>query len=78
MTLSLENFEDLIRHVEVHLQVSENFHREKRPDKKLKSPSTSGKKQVSKEDLRSANAIGEISRYIQIILSRYMQELAPR
>lgn len=33
LVLSLENFEDLIRHVEVHLQVSENFHREKRPEK---------------------------------------------
>jgi len=33
LTLSLENFEDFIRHVEVNLQVSENFHREKRPEK---------------------------------------------
>jgi len=33
LTLSLENFEDFVRHVEVNLQVSENFHREKRPEK---------------------------------------------
>lgn len=31
LVLSLENFEDFIKHVEVNLQVSENFHREKRP-----------------------------------------------
>ncbi|CAK9040648.1 Ankyrin repeat domain-containing protein 17 [Durusdinium trenchii] len=30
---ALENFEDFIRHVEVHLQKSDNFHREKRPEK---------------------------------------------
>eukprot|EP00913_Durusdinium_trenchii_P029361 g27526.t1 len=37
LVLSLENFEDFIRHVEVHLQVSEHFHREKRPEKAKKS-----------------------------------------
>eukprot|EP00435_Cladocopium_sp_Y103_P070056 s558_g34.t1 len=33
LILSLENFEDFIRQRNVNLQVSENFHREKRPDK---------------------------------------------
>ena len=37
---SFENFEDLIRHVEVHLQVSPHFHREKRPDKVPKTTVT--------------------------------------
>jgi len=37
---AFENFEDLIRHVEVHLQVSPHFHREKRPDKVPKTTMT--------------------------------------
>jgi len=33
LTGALENFEEFIRHVEVNLQVSPHFHREKRPEK---------------------------------------------
>eukprot|EP00439_Symbiodinium_sp_Y106_P055048 s705_g7.t1 len=37
---AFENFEGFIRHVEVHLQVSPHFHREKRPEKAPKTTMT--------------------------------------